>query len=407
MLTLCDMLTRSKRGSCVHACTPAGFHATFSLRGHLFLGGGHAGAQDILARLVQEDAGRWNRLIETVAGWQEGPTSADESLGKQPGGAADPCMSEFGADGVADCDQPQWHKCPWRKGDGGMDGQAAQCEGAIAAPSNCNERRSQLWIVVAEDAAATAAVLYRHAPLFRVVSVSDDLRQAPESKQGARQRPHQDLRSEALHDRIRDDDVARDGAWHAKAEAAIVEAGSDVADVCVLTGSLVDRDQDQDRDQARNTARGGGGGGVEGVAHRLGRSWVCRPRRASLRQPASHASLLHPLSESEGSVLDEGSGGEGEGEGGRGHYSEDVRQPAADDVGGSTEVSYVMPRLYGLLGNVLFQTAAALTLAWHLDHVRLHGRRWVAGICLCGLPRPCLCAPALAGVKQCGLWVVM
>lgn len=54
----------------------------------------------------------------------------------------------------------------------------------------------------------------------------------------------------------------------------------------------------------------------------------------------------------------------------------EVEAAVGHRVGTGEAVSYVMPRLYGLLGNVLFQTAAALVLAWQLDAVRLHGRRW-------------------------------
>ncbi len=38
------------------------------------------------------------------------------------------------------------------------------------------------------------------------------------------------------------------------------------------------------------------------------------------------------------------------------------------------QVSFVAPRLYGLLGNVLWQAGAAMALAWDLDAMRLHGR---------------------------------
>lgn len=38
------------------------------------------------------------------------------------------------------------------------------------------------------------------------------------------------------------------------------------------------------------------------------------------------------------------------------------------------QVSYVAPRLYGLLGNVLWQAGVALALAWDLDTMRFHGR---------------------------------
>lgn len=37
---------------------------------------------------------------------------------------------------------------------------------------------------------------------------------------------------------------------------------------------------------------------------------------------------------------------------------------------------YVMPKLHGLLGNVLFQVAASLSFAWELDNIRFQGHRW-------------------------------
>uniref|UniRef100_A0A7S4U7G9 L-Fucosyltransferase n=2 Tax=Guillardia theta TaxID=55529 RepID=A0A7S4U7G9_GUITH len=51
-----------------------------------------------------------------------------------------------------------------------------------------------------------------------------------------------------------------------------------------------------------------------------------------------------------------------------------------DDNNQQRATSYVFPRLYGLMGNVLFQTAAALTLAWDLDEIGFHGRRWEVGL---------------------------
>jgi hypothetical protein len=104
----------------------------------------------------------------------------------------------------------------------------------------------------------------------------------------------------------------------------------------------------------------------------------------SLETLDAHLAHLQPLHVHQlsqlgvGAVLGnkEGVRRDGTERGGRERVAREVESVLGQRVGDGESVSYVMPRLYGLLGNVLFQTAAALVLAWQLDAIRLHGRRW-------------------------------
>jgi len=51
-----------------------------------------------------------------------------------------------------------------------------------------------------------------------------------------------------------------------------------------------------------------------------------------------------------------------------------VLRRTALDTG--SEVRYVVPQLYGLMGNILFKVAAALALAWELDAAHAHNATW-------------------------------
>ena len=233
--------------------------------------------------------------------------------------------------------------------------------------------------MVAADAAATAAVLYQHAPAFSIYSF-ESLQEAVGWKGGA----------------------GSQMTWSEAASAAVHTVMDEAEAVCTLVGHGECADS---RAQLRHATRNESHRDVEWVqevpssmsavapgetpdgAHAdalardahvatRGRCWVCRPRRLAVARRGQesaaadadgHAAVmggegLSPLARADG-------GGAGESERGRG-----VPVSAGDD-GGSRE-SYVMPRLYGLLGNILFQTAAALVLAWELDALRFNGRRW-------------------------------